>query len=256
MKKLIYALVMAATLVPQHVYAGAKDNVYFVGPNNETAVEYLLRADLTDKERNKWKADKKVYRYTIFTAVAFSTAGQKLRQAHDMEIQFYNKLKVEDGGVGGVLDVALLAQLESARHDFASFMGEIAAKTPAASAPEAFAATNKSFNKYSLAKQDEEKAKAAALTSLITVWRDKLAKSKDESFPVRKMFELLNNDTAATKKSSALFTAWKADFRKDCETYFGRKMAAPQPVKSEGPLKAETKQPAKKAAVPEPKAAK
>jgi hypothetical protein len=231
MRKLLYALLFASILAPRAFAADAKDSVYFVGPNGETAVEYLLRTNLTDKERNKWKADKKAYRYNIFTAVALSVAAQKQRQARAIEIEFYKKLKWAEGGAGGVLDVSMLAQLESARQDFGTFFGEILSKISKAQAPSYFAKSNKSFVKYVTAKQSEEKTRNAALGALIADWRDKQAKSPDTQFPVKKMFDLLNADASA-KNDKTLVNAWQDDFRKDCEAYFGRKFpvpAQPQP---------------------------
>jgi len=202
--------------------AGGADNVYFLGAKGESAVENLHCSELTEKERNKWKADQNVYRYHVFLAVALNSAEQNLRSARASEVKLYDKLKWTTGGAGGELDLPLLASLESARKDIASFYAELAGKTSGRGIPPAFAVSNAAFAKYAQSRAKDEAARSAALSSLISGWRDALGKTPAAAFPVKKVFDSLNAGDAA---QTALYSGWQKVFVSDCEKYFGRKFS-------------------------------
>ena len=201
---------------------GKPSKVFFVGPKGETAVEYLLGETFSKKEINKWKADKKVYRYHIYLAVSLNTAAQNLKSAQADEADFYTKLKLEKGGASGVLDVSLLASVENGRSELAEIYSEISEKTGGKEIPPAFSASNSAFLKYAQAQLKLETSRSGALSKLISEWRESSA-GTEAPFPIKKMYEGLNSGTKEAKKIPELYSGWQKAFLKDCEKYFGRK---------------------------------
>jgi|GEM_PF-5221032 len=222
------ALFCALLALPHRTDAGAK-SVYFIGPNGETAVETLLGGKLSDKERNRWKADKKVYRYHVFLAVTQSAAAQNLKKARALELELYRKLRWPSGGTGSVLDLSLLAALEITRLEIPPFYKDALQKIHAAQTPPAFAKSNAAFAFWLAARDKEESSTAAAVTALIASWRDARTQSVSDAFPVKKLFDILNSETQESKASAAALSGWTRSLRKDCETYFGRKFPAAGP---------------------------